>query len=154
MHRRHFGVLPVGVFLVAGLFVAGCGSSSSTTTTTATTAMLTKAEFASRGNAICKAGNLASEKDSKTLGKNPSKSEFEKYVTDTVVPNIQIQITGIAALKAPAEYEATQKELIKTAQATLSELKAKPSLIEMKGLFASSHALAVKIGLTSCAAES
>jgi hypothetical protein len=75
-------------------------------------------------------------------------------VTDTVVPNIQTQITGVAALRAPAEYEATQKELVKTAQATLNELKAKPSLIEKKGLFASSHALAVKIGLTSCAAES
>jgi hypothetical protein len=155
MHRSFMGVLPVGVFLVAGLFVAGCGSSSSTTTTTATTttAMLTKAEFVSRGNAICKAGNLASEKESKTLGKNASKSEFEKYVIDSTVPNIQSQITGVAVLRAPAEYEATQKELVKTAQATLNELKAKPSLIEKKGLFASTHALAVKIGLTSCAAE-
>lgn len=153
MHRSFMGVLPVGVLLVAGLFVAGCGSSSSTTTTTATTPMLTKAEFATRGNAICKAGNLASERSSKTLSKNASKSEFEKYVTDTVVPNIQAQITGVAALRAPAEYEATQKELIKTAQTTLDELKAKPSLIEKKGLFSSSHALATKIGLTSCAAE-
>ena len=65
MHRRHLGVLPVAAFLIVGLFVAGCGSSSTTTTTTTTTtAMLTKAEFASRGNAICKAGNLASEKAS------------------------------------------------------------------------------------------
>ena len=156
MYRRFIGALSVGAVLFAGLVVAGCGSSSSTTTTTATTTtpLLTKAEFSSRGNAICKAGNLASEKESKTLGKNPSKSEFEKYVTDMVVPNIQSQIVGVAALRAPAEYEATQKELVKTAQTSLNELKAKPSLIEKKGLFASSHALAIKIGLTECAAES
>lgn len=155
MHRRLVGALSVGALLFAGLVVAGCGSSSSTTTTTATTTMaaLTKAEFAKRGNAICKAGNLVSEKDGNALPKNASKSEFEKYVTDMVVPNIQSQIVGVGALRAPAEYEATQKELVKTAQATLNEVKAKPSLLETKGLFASSHALAAKIGLTECAAE-
>ena len=91
---------------------------------------------------------MVSEKDAKALPNNASKSEFEKYVTDTVVPNIQSQIVGVAALRAPAEYEATQKELVKTAQSTLNELKAKPSLLETKGLFASTHALALKIGLT------
>lgn len=153
MHCRLMGALPIGALLIAGLLVAGCGSSSSSTTT-ATTAALTKAEFASRGNAICKAGNLANEKAGKSLGNNPSKSEFEKYVTDSAVPTIQTQITAIAALRAPAEYEATQQEVVKTAQATLDELKAKPALLGTKGLFASTNKLAAKIGLTSCAAES
>jgi hypothetical protein len=152
MHRRLLGAASIGALLFAGLLVAGCGSSSSSTTTP-TTAALTKAEFATRGNAICKTGNMVGEKEGKALGNNPSKAQIEQYATSSQIPNIQTQIAGIAALRAPAEYEATQKELVKTAQATLNEVKAKPSLLQTKGLFASSHALAVKIGLTECAAE-
>jgi hypothetical protein len=153
MHRRLIVALPMAVLLLAGLVVAGCGSSSSSTSTE-TTVALTKAEYAKQGNAICEAGNKKAETESKALGNNPSKAEFEKFVSETEVPNIQQQINGVATLKAPAAYEATAKELITTAQATLNKLKADPGLIAKGGLFASTNKLAKEVGLTACAAES
>jgi hypothetical protein len=75
-------------------------------------------------------------------------------VTGLEVPNIQQQINGIAALRPPAAYQATAKQLIATAQAALDKLKANPALIESGELFAPTTKLASEIGLKSCASGS
>jgi len=92
-------VVPVAV-VIAGVVVAGCGGGDSSSTTA-----LSKSDFLAQGNAICAKGdkeiNAAAGKVF-TQSQAPSQATQQKFVTDTVVPNIQGQIDAIDALPPPS----------------------------------------------------
>jgi hypothetical protein len=152
--------------LAVGLVVAGCGSSSSSSTSTgasgasgatgASGTPLSKSEFVAKGNAICKQGNAALDKAGKSFfqsGQKPSQAEQDKFVTDTVIPNIQSQIDQIKALTPPSGDEDQVNAVTAAAQSALDKAKADPSLLIQQGgsdPFAHANDLANSYGLTEC----
>jgi len=135
------------------LVAAGCGSSSKSTSSAP---KLTKAEFLAKGNAICKKGNdqinLAGNKAfPKSKGK-PSRARMIKFVTGTLIPSVQGQISGVKALGAPQGDEAKVNAIVTTAQAALDRAKKDPALLESNKStpFAKANKLAKAYGLTVC----
>src|SRR5690348_7700124 len=104
MHQR-LGVT-LGVVIAAALIVAGCGSSSSSSTTTTA---ISKSEFLTKANAICKQGTKTLTAAQESLGRNSSQAQINSYVTGTFIPNVQSQINQVRALGAPAGDEAKVK---------------------------------------------
>lgn len=150
--RPRFAVALAG--LVAALIVAGCGGGSSSSTTTEA---LSKGEFLAQGNQACAKGEKeinAAGRKLFTQSQAPSQAAQQKFVTDTIVPNIQGQIDAIAALPAPAGDEDQVKAITDAAQSALDKVRSDPSLITQQGKtdpFAEANKLANAYGLTKCA---
>jgi hypothetical protein len=161
MHRRLIGALSIGALLFASLLVAGCGSSSSTTTTT--TAAISKAEFVSKGNAICLAGNKKEKAETMAFYKKigisekeaPSKAQANELVETVLAPGIQSQIDSVKALGAPSGEEQQVTSALESAQETLNKIKAKPEqLFSNQNPFKATGEQLHALGLTQCASES
>ncbi|MBM3667277.1 MAG: hypothetical protein FJW90_07315 [Actinobacteria bacterium] len=87
--------------LAAGLIAAGCGDDDGSSD-------LTHEEFVTQANAICKEGNAEIDAAAEeTFEKNgqPTQAESDAFVTDTIVPNVQGQISDIRDLGIPEEDE-------------------------------------------------
>ena len=143
--------------LVAALVMAGCGGSSSSSSTTA----LSKSEFVAQGNEICAKGDKEIQQAGKkvfTSSQPPSQATQEKFVTDTIVPNIQGQIDGIEALPAPSGDEDQVSAITDAAQSALDKVKSDPSLVTDQSNagdpFAEANKLANSYGLTKCGSDS
>ena len=153
MHQR-LGVI-LGVVVTAALvttIAAGCGSSNSSSTTTTA---ISKSEFLTKANAICKQGSKTLTASQEALGKNSSQAQINAYVTNTAVPNIQSQIDQVRALGAPAGDEAKVSSILALAQADLNKIKSDPSLFVGKtDQFANFAKVAHPYGMTSCAPNS
>jgi hypothetical protein len=139
--------------LVAALAVAGCGGGDSTTATTE----LSKSEFLAQGNSICKRGDRDIDRAAKkvfTEGEPPSKAKQEKFVTDSVIPNIADEIRAIDALPAPSGDEEQVQAIVDAAQGALDKVKKDPSLLTDEGQasdpFTRANKLADDYGLTKC----
>ena len=139
--------------LTCALIVAGCGGGSSSSTTADA---LSKSEFLAQGNQICAKGDKeinAAGKKVLTQSQAPSQATQQKFVTDTIVPNIQGQIDAIEALPAPSGDEDQVKAITDAAQSALDKVKADPSLITEQSKsdpFAEANKLANAYGLTKC----
>lgn len=138
--------------LVTGLCIAGCGSSNDSTTTTAA---ISKAEFLSKGNAICARGNKQTNEAFAGLGAKPSSAQIKGVIETSFVPEVQAQIDGIRALGAPQGDEAKVEHMLDLAQEDLDEIKRDPVAYaeESNGgkRFANFAEIAHPYGLTSCA---
>lgn len=159
MHRRLMGALPIGALLIAGLLVAGCGSSSSTTTTAA----ISKAEFVAKGNASCVANQKKQQAEFTAFAKKhgisekeePTKAQQKELVDAVFVPNVQTQIDFVKALGAPSGEEQQVTSALETAQEALNKVKAKPELAFSKpSPFKATGEKLHALGLTQCAKES
>lgn len=151
-----------------GLLVAGCGSSSSSSSTGASGASgtsgaqgpaLSKSQFLAQGNAICAKGDKeinAAGKKVFSQGQAPSQATQEKFVTDTVIPNIQSQIDAIKSLSPPSGDEDQVSAITDAAQSALDKVKADPTLItqsqsgSQSDPFAEANKLANAYGLNKC----
>lgn len=145
--------------LTLGLFVAGCGSSSSTSST-ATAPALTKAEYVTQGNAICKAGEAEQQAAFTTYAKahhlnanaTPTKAQVTQLATTVLIPNIQSQINKVKALVPPSADKAQVSAMLAAAQQDLERAKQNPTqLLTNAHQFAHSGKLLHAYGLTSCA---
>ena len=157
MQRRLIGALSVGMLLIAGLIVAGCGSSSSTTTTTVA---ITKAEFVAKGNAICVGGqktqeaafNAYAKKHGFKENQEPTKAQKAELAEHVLVPNVQTQINAVKALGAPSGEEQEVNSALEASQQALDKVKANPELAFAKQ--SPFHAAGIELhalGLTQCA---
>lgn len=146
--------------LAAGSIAAGCGGGDDSTT--ATGAPLSKDAFLAQANAICKKGNQsinqAGQQFFKGLGlkqgEQPTSEQIQQFATDTAIPNIQAQITGIEALPAPSGDEDQVTAITDSAQEAVDKLKADPSLLSDNTAtdpFADVDKLAKQYGLNECA---
>jgi hypothetical protein len=136
--------------VIAGIGVAGCGSSTSKP-------KLTKAEFLQKGNAICTTGNAALQRGETTLGNNPTRAQIEHFVDTVYVPSIQTQISSILALAAQTADKAKLTSIIDLAQADLNKIKSDPLVIVGPSgakLFSNFASQAHPYGLTACAQNS
>jgi hypothetical protein len=135
------------------LVLSACGGGGSTTAT------ISKAEFLKQGNAICKNGNkqieAAAEQQFPKSSSRPSQAEQVKFVTQTVIPNVQRQIDGIEALGAPEGDEATVEAITSEAQSALNEAKKDPNVMtgDGPGPFVKADKFANSYGLTACASS-
>lgn len=130
-----FAVTAIG----AALLAAGCGgdddettsttASTSTTTTEAGGETITKEQFITQADQICKSGDEAIDAASQGLDRSSSAEEIEQFITATVLPSIQAQYDGIAALPVPAGDEATIEELLGSLQSAIDEAEADPAAL-------------------------
>jgi hypothetical protein len=146
MRSSLYGGLMLVAILTVGLVAASCGGGED---------HLTKAEFLKQGNAICVKGNKELSVEGRKVfgGGAPSKAKFEKFVNDTLVPNIQGQIDGLDDLSPPADDEDTVNAIVDSAQQALDKVKADPTIVESQSndTFAAANKLAKDYGLTECA---
>jgi hypothetical protein len=134
--------------IAAALIAAGCGDDDDDETT-ATTA-LTEQEFQTQANQICAQGNQAVQQAGQQLGQNPTQEQFEAFVNDVLVPNIQGQLDDIGALAAPEAIAADVDAVLADAQEALDRLEADPSLIQDPNLFADVDRQLTELGLADC----
>jgi hypothetical protein len=157
MRRRIICGLILFAALIVGACVAGCGSSSSTTTETA--AAITKAEFVSKGNAVCVKGEKAQEAEINAYvkkhgleKKKPTKAQNVELVETILAPNIQSQIDGVKALGAPNGEEQQVSSALELSQQTLEKVEANPELAFGKeSAFAAAGKQLHALGLKQCA---
>lgn len=161
MRRRMIYGLVVMAALIVGVCVAGCGSSSNSTSTE-TTGAISKAEFVTKGNAVCVKGEKAQEAEINAyvkkngLGnKKPSKAQEAELVETVLVPNIQSQINGVKALGAPSGEEQQVSSALELSQQTLEKIEANPELAFGKNdTFAAAGKQLHALGLKDCAPNS
>ncbi len=159
MRKRMIWGLALLAALIVGGCVAGCGSSS---TTTETTAVIAKAEFVAKGNAVCAKGEKAQEAEIKAYikkhgleNKKPSKAQEAEIVETVLVPNIQSQIDGVKALGAPSGEEQQVNSALELSQQALEKIEANPELAFGKeNVFAAAGKQLHALGLKKCAASS
>ncbi len=151
------GVVALAATLAFVLVAGGCGSSSKSSTSTsasATTPALSKPQFLAQGNAICAQGNQRLGAADKALGNQPSKAQITAFVASAFAPDIQGQIDGLRALRAPSSEQATVSTMLDTAQSDLNKIKSNPVLLAGGAGFAEFAHLAHPYGLTACAPSS
>ncbi len=156
--------------LATGLIAAGCGdddddtaatTSPPTTTAGATGATgatgepLSKDEFITEADAICKAGDKkidAAAQETFSGGGQPSQAEQEQFVTEDVVPNIQEQIDGLRALTPPEGDEDEVSAILDSAQDAIDQTESDPGALTEGGddPFSEANQLAEEYGLEVC----
>jgi hypothetical protein len=145
-NRMRSGLLGLAVVVVA--VVAGCGSSNDNGTTTTS---LTKAQWIAKADAICKTSNQAiNQAGQQQFGKQqkPSQADEQKFVTDTVIPNVQKQLDDIKALGFPDDQASA---ILDSAQSALDRGKQNPTLLTQNDqLFAQTNKMATAYGLKVC----
>ena len=70
----------------------------------------TKAEYIKQGDQICRAGDKAIEQEGRQkfgAGGDPSKAQLIEFTEETIVPNLEDQITQLRELAAPDGDEDT-----------------------------------------------
>jgi hypothetical protein len=146
---------------VVAVAIAGCGggSDSSTTTTAgasgATGTPLSSDEFVKQGNAICAAGNKATNQAANSIfsGEKPTDAQLQQFA-DILVTSVQGQIDAIRALPAPTDEADQVTTFLDDAQSAVDEVKADPTLLaasNSNGPFADVSKEANALGLTECA---
>ena len=158
----------LAVALAAGLVAAGCGdddddtaaTTSAATTTGATGATgatgepLTKEQFVTEADAICKAGDKKIDQAANETfsGGQPSQQEQEQFVTEDVVPNIQAQVDGIRALTPPEGDEEDVAAILDAAQAAIDQVQSDPGALTegSDDPFTEANQLAKDYGLKVC----
>jgi len=139
---------------IAGLLIAGCGSSGSgSTKSTATVPAITKAELVAKANAICTSGNGPLIAAAGKLAGNHNRAEVAGIVRSAYVPAIEAQIRAIRALGVPAGEQAIVTRMLKLAQVDLKKLKSNPALVNTD-VFGGFAKVAHPYGLTACAPTS
>jgi hypothetical protein len=145
------------VAVLAGLIVfAGCGGDDDSSSDPA----LSKSEFLAQGNAICEQGDKEIDAEARQFftSQQPSPAEEEKFLTDTVIPNVQNQIDELDALSPPAGDEDQVQAIIDSAQSALDEAKSDPSALTGQSgqgdPFAEANRLANAYGLVECGGDS
>lgn len=142
--RRRFAA----AVLSALVFVAvGCGSSSSDKGPT-------KAEYITKADAICKAGNAQLRIAIQGAGSSPTAAQVKALATSVFIPNLEGQLKSLRALKPPKADKATVKSLLDGLETAIGKLKADPSQLAASGggPFAAVNAQANSYGLKACGA--
>jgi hypothetical protein len=151
------------VLLVLGIVVAGCGGGGSTDTDTGLSATLTKPEFTSEADAICKAGNESAAREAEEFAeennidtKKATSAQQEEVVRQVVAPNIREQGEEISELPAPSGDEEKVQAILSAIESGAEEAEESPKLlVENKGggPFAQADKLAREYGMKTCGSE-
>jgi hypothetical protein len=147
---------PAGICLLvsSGLLLGACGGGSGSSSGSATGAQdgttLTKAQFISKANAICKTGDAALTRTALHAfgGTSATASQRAQYATQTGIPIVERMVTELRALPAPPD-EARFDAILATADRQVAALKQQPSNFGDR-FFAHTDELAHAYGLPDC----
>ncbi len=145
--------LPISIALVVigAALAVGCGGGDSGSSTSAA---LSKEEFISQADAICKQGNQDINAAGKEIfgGGKPTQDQIDQFVNDSVIPSIQGQVDDIRALTPPAGDEDTINNLLDDVESALDQAKSDPTVLTGNGSgpFAKANEEAQAYGLKEC----
>jgi hypothetical protein len=147
----------LAVLVALAVVVAGCGSDDETTDETVT---LTKAEFIKQGDAICKKGNDASEKEAEEFAEEndftlekASDEQLEEAVSEVLVANLNGQLDELEALGAPEGDEEQVEEIIESLEGAVEEIEDDPGVVFDGEVLKEPGELAQDYGFKVCGAE-
>jgi hypothetical protein len=154
LSKRLIAMLAGAMAIAIG--AAGCGSSSDSSDTA-----LTKAELIAQGDAICKKGNAAIEKEAEEFAEDnnvdtekPTKAQQEEVIADVVAPGVRRQGEEIGELTPPSGDEAEIEAMVAAVEKGSDEMESDPSkLIEGKNPLAEGSKLANSYGFKECGEE-
>ena len=118
---------------------------------------LSKDEFVTQANAICKRDNDAVAEKAKALGDSPTQQQQIDFILNTAVPSTRAEIAEVRKLKPPKADKATVTKLLDAASAGLDEGEKTAKSDPQKALsdsfdpLANANKLATEYGLTACA---
>ena len=153
-------IAPGLVIAAVAIAAAGCGDDDDSGSGTTTTTALTKSEFVSEANRICKQQDRKIERASQQFfadapkDQEPPPQEVAQFGKKTVFPAIQDEIDRIEALGAPEGDEEEVKKMLDAAKSGLASLEAQPDQLEKGGAasaFEGFQKLASAYGLDECA---
>jgi hypothetical protein len=141
----------------AGLLVAGCGGESDETSATKVGPLLTKAQFLSKANALCKKN--VSEQAAVTqrfiataqkTGKDVPPHALDTLATEKIFPVAQNMVDELSALRAPKGYQPKVDEVIGEFEKGFRLAEEVPNEYWMGRAFKEADSLADSYGLTNC----
>jgi ABC-type glycerol-3-phosphate transport system substrate-binding protein len=132
--------------LVIGLLAAGCGSDDTSTASEA----LTKQEFITQADAICQKVNDELDAASERLSTKTTDAQFETFVNDELVPNVQSQVDQIGELVPPEADQEQINELLDSANDGVDEMAQDPSQVQYGDPLVEANTLAADYGLRVC----
>jgi hypothetical protein len=145
--------------MAIAIVAAGCGSSDDSTETV----VLTKAEFITQGDAICKKGSEQIEDEADAFAEEndidtskPTKEEQEEVISGVLGPALQGQAEEISALGAPDGEEEKVEAIVTALESGAEELEDDPgSLLEESGTdpLEEANELANEFGFKECGQE-
>lgn len=142
--KRKLSVIAIAA-LATGVLAAGCGDDDDDSSD------LSHDEFVTQANEICKSGNADLETAGSETQGGPGTPEFDSFVTDTLVPNVQGQIDGIRDLGIPEEDDSLNATLDEAEEITNGLADDPSSLTEGGDPFAPVNEELSAAGLTECA---
>ena len=108
-----------------------------------------------QANEICAQGNATIDAaGNEAFGDGqPTKAELDQFVTDTVIPSIEDQLTALQALPVPSGDEDQVSAMLDAAEQSVADVKADPSLLTSNNTdpFADVNAQFSDYNLTECA---
>jgi hypothetical protein len=152
MSVRGFLIVVGSTVALLAVGIAGCGGGDDTTEVE-TTAALSKSEFVTQANQICREGNKETDAAFENFDNETSKAEAETVIEDTFVPSVQRQINEIRDLGAPEGDEAKVDHMLDLAQADLDRIAEEPGIVlngEDVDQFADFAKIGHPYGLTEC----
>ncbi len=154
MHSKQWRKI-VGLCAVAplALGLAACGDDDGPE-------RLSTEEFLQQGNSICSTAEAKLDEGFGQLSASgePEVGQLQRFMLDTVIPNVDGQIEGLRTLQAPEELEADVAALLADADEALKQMRTQietdPELFFDEGTpdpFAEVNARAAELGLEACA---
>jgi hypothetical protein len=149
----------VTLCLVMVLPVGGCGSGGDTATTSnATREPLTRAQFLSEGNGVCRKNLaekeralLAAEKKLSSQQQSaPSDETLENLAVEALLPSLEKAIAQLGDLPPPAKDADAINKIVGEFEAALGAAKAQPKILVRGEPFVSANKAASDYGLVLC----
>ena len=152
MSKGLIGTL-AGVVAIA-VIAAGCGSSSSDTST----AEMTKAEFISQADAICRKGNAEIQTEFEALAaknglkknEEPDKAMLVELSETVLTPNVKNQSEELAELGVPSSDEGEISAMLDALDEGIEEAEEDPEALIDGDPFGPANKLAKEYGLKAC----
>jgi hypothetical protein len=140
------------VVVVVPLVAVGCGGDDDED---AATEAPSKGEFIKQADQICAQGDKEIEQAAGDVfgqGQQPSQQEEDRFITKTVIPNVQQQVDDVRALTPPEGDEQQVAAILDSAQKGIDAVEEDPSVLTRGGgdPFAESDRLASDYGLKEC----
>jgi hypothetical protein len=117
---------------------------------------ISKAQFAAKADAICKAADAEVQSASSEAfadPASPTEEELAEFSTETLVPNFQKQADDIRALGAPEGDEDTVAAMLSSLEEGIELIKNDPSILgeqEQPAPFKAANEKAEELGLKVC----
>lgn len=142
--KRNLYLTLAGV-LAMGLIAAGCGDDDSSGGEA-----LTKEEFIAQADAICQQGEEELDAASARLSGKGTDAQFEAFVREELVPNVQSQVDQIGELVAPEADQEQIDALLDSANDGVDEMAQDPSQAQYGDPLGEANTLATDYGLKVC----